>query len=85
MCPMRPSRLPGEQAALSRSRPGSSDRKRPYYAFVNGNTLTPNKHVLSADVRLKIPKYMQRRYPGRFKKTRYRRNLKFFFRACKNQ
>jgi len=59
-----------------------ADRKRPYYADVAGARLSAGTHVLKADVRLKIPAYQQRRFPTRFKKTRYRKQLKFRFKTC---
>lgn len=59
-----------------------SDRKRPFLAFVSGRALTPGRHVLRANVQLKIPKFLQKRFPNRFKRTTFRRNLRFPFRTC---
>lgn len=67
--------------ALDR-RASGSDRTRPFYALVAGAALRPGKHVLRADVRLKVPKFMQKRFPRRFKRTRFRRKLKFPFKTC---
>jgi hypothetical protein len=33
-------------------------------------------------VRLKIPNYQIRRFPGRFRKVFFRRNLQFRFKTC---
>jgi hypothetical protein len=44
--------------------------------------LRSGRHVLKADVRLKIPAYQQRRYPNRFKKVSYQKKLKFPFKTC---
>lgn len=67
--------------SLDRGTSGS-DRKRPFFAFVSGRALTPGRHVLRARVQLKIPRYLQRRFPNRFKRTTFRRNLRFPFRTC---
>lgn len=63
-------------------RAGGRDRRRPYLAFVDGRALTPGSHTLRADVRLRIPRYLQRRFPRRFRRTTYRRNLSLRFRTC---
>ncbi len=67
--------------ALDRGANGA-DRKRPYFALVDGRTLTTGRHVLKADVRLKIPDYQVRRYPNRFRTLFYRKKLKFNFKTC---
>jgi hypothetical protein len=62
--------------------PNGADRKRPYYALVDGRTLRAGIHFLRADVRLKIPNYQIRRFPGRFRKVFFRKNLQFRFKTC---
>jgi hypothetical protein len=62
--------------------PNGADRKRPYYALVDGRTLRTGTHFLRADVRLKIPNYQIRRFPGRFRKVFFRKSLKFKFKTC---
>jgi hypothetical protein len=62
--------------------PNGADRKRPYYALVDGRTLRAGIHFLRADVRLRIPAYQVRRFPGRFRKLFYRKNLQFKFKTC---
>ena len=59
-----------------------ADRKRPYYALVDGRRLRTGRHVLNADIRLKIPDYQVRRFPGRFRTLTYRKKLKFSFKTC---
>ena len=59
-----------------------ADRKRPYYALVDGRRLRTGRHVLNAEVRLKIPDYQVRRFPGRFRKLTYSKKLKFSFKTC---
>lgn len=63
-------------------RTAGADRRRPYYAFVDGRRLTQGTHTLRADVRLRIPRYLQRRFPGRFRRTAYRKRLRYRFRTC---
>jgi hypothetical protein len=48
------------------------DRKRPYYALVTGQGLRPGRHVLRADVRLRVPRTGKR----------FRKNLSFPFTTC---
>ena len=67
--------------ALDRGANGA-DRKRPYFALVDGRPLRTGNHVLHADVRLKIPTYQVRRHPNRFRTTQYRKKLKFPFKTC---
>jgi hypothetical protein len=62
--------------------PNGADRKRPFYALVDGRPLRAGIHFLRADVRLKIPTYQVRRFPGRFRKLFYRKNLQFKFKTC---
>jgi hypothetical protein len=57
--------------ALDRGANGT-DRKRPYYALVDGQSLRPGRHVLRADVRLRVPRTGQR----------FRKRLAFSFRTC---
>ena len=63
-------------------RANGADRKRPYYALVTGRGLRAGLHALNADVRLKIPDYQVRRYPGRFRKLFFKKSLKFRFKTC---
>ena len=77
----RVSRVTIVHFALDRGR-NRADRKRPYYALVKGRRLRAGNHRLSADVRLKIPRYQVRRHPGRLKKLSYRRRLRFPFKTC---
>ena len=54
-------------------RAGGTDRKRPYYAEVDGRALRPGRHVLRADVRLRVPRSGQR----------FRKRLAFPFPTCR--
>jgi sugar lactone lactonase YvrE len=67
--------------SLDRGTAGS-DNKRPYQIFVSGAVLKPGNHLLTAQVRMQVPKYLVKRYPKRFKKTKFTRNLKFPFKTC---
>lgn len=62
--------------------PNGADRKRPYFALVAGRTLRAGNHALRADVRLKIPSYQQRRFPGRFRQIFFKKKLRFTFKTC---
>jgi sugar lactone lactonase YvrE len=59
-----------------------SDNKRPYQIFVSGAVLKPGAHVLRATVRMQVPKSLIKRYPKRFKKTKFTRKLQFPFKTC---
>jgi hypothetical protein len=63
-------------------RGNGADRKRPYFALVSGRGLRAGTHQLTADVRLKIPDFQLRRFPNRFRRVNFRKQLKFPFRTC---
>ncbi len=59
-----------------------SDNRRPYVIFVSGLVLKPGSHVLRATVSMQVPKSLVKRYPKRFRKTKFTRKLRFPFKTC---
>ena len=53
-------------------KPNGKDSKRPFFAVVNGLTLTKGTHKLKADVRLQVPKT----------KKKFRKQFAFTFKTC---
>ena len=53
-------------------RPNGKDTKRPFVAVVDGTTLSDGAHVLTADIRLQVPKTNKK----------FRKRFSFTFSAC---